>query len=587
MIAFMGTYIKKGRTGYGIKDTGFGLLLFYPFAFPGALPEGIPDPLGDREPRRPRMLFFSLGDTNRLSIRRLQSAGDDLARRRRKTLYLRDDSVFKTDHATFELKNEKWWIQDSRTAQRKAARQNAVVVNGQELSGSRQLNGGEVIAVGCALLRFLSPQMSGSSASDTIWATYEEPIVGGPKWQDTVEKMEVLIGWNWRTITNILITGETGTGKERAARYFRREGAPFVAVNCAAIPENLLEAQLFGHTRGAFTGAVADARGMFVEADGGTLFLDEIAEMSLTSQAKLLRVLQDNEVTAVGSNKTVRVDVCTVAATNQDLEQQVREGNFREDLYHRVKSITLVLPSMSQGPEDIPLLIRHVLMQESAPGTGGSLTLSPYLPISSGAMEWLCTRRWSGNVRQLQGVLKSALLEAGALGAAGKIELAHLEAPAQAGVSDETHKAPAAAHPTQPASGQISYLAPIGKSDPAEYLRQYFHAGDYKKLRNNRVTAFRDDGRDGGTGRRQVDRGGRDPLLKLVLSEGTPEEVARSLLKEYRAAGEGTLRKLAAHLQDIDLATDILAADRRDPPDLDPETLCAVGQALDRALDEK
>lgn len=598
----MATYIKRGYTGYRVQDSGVGLLLFYPFAFPassnparsGDLPLGLPDPLDERDPTTPRMLFFSLEGTDRLALRRLQKDGTDLARKRRKTLYLRDESVFKDAHATLQLKDGRWWILDSRTAQRKMAGQNAVTVNGQQLSKRRELVGGEIIAVGRVLLRFLSANMAGSSAADTIWATYHTPFVGGPRWQSVVQNLNVLRGYEWQSTTNILITGKSGTGKERAARSFKEEGRPFLALNCATIPETLLDGELFGYLKGAFTGAARNTKGKFELAHGGTLLLDEIGEMNLNSQAKLLRVLQEGEITRLGSSQVIKVDVRTVAATNLDLEQQVRRGEFREDLYHRVKAIALELPPLCQGPEDVPLLIRHILLQERFRHDQEEIAQSSYLPLSSHAMEWLCTHSWPGNVRELQDVMKQAMVNFTTDKNKGKIRFAHLgvkeHRPARAEAPAARSPAPRPAAGEQPEEEQPEeenpYLQKMGKNNPSEYLRQYFLAEKYLRLQENKVAAFKEDGQGDDPARAQVRRG-RDQLLKLVQRDESPEEVARRLLKVYRLAGEALLRRLAAQLKDRVVVADILIAKMTKPPKLDTQRLGAIGEALIRAMDSE
>ena len=197
----------------------------------------------------------------------------------------------------------------------------------------------------------------------------------------------------------VLITGESGTGKERVAhavhQISRRSKQAFVVENCAAIPATLLESVLFGHKRGAFTGAVADHPGHFVSAHRGTIFLDEIGEMSLSMQVKLLRTLQEGEVRAVGDNKVRKVDVRVIAATNQDLEKAVKEGRFREDLYFRINVLRLSMPPLRDRGKDIALLARRFLA-EAVVRTGRPFTLSDQ------AIEVLLAARWPGNVRQLQ-----------------------------------------------------------------------------------------------------------------------------------------------------------------------------------------
>ncbi len=202
----------------------------------------------------------------------------------------------------------------------------------------------------------------------------------------------------------VLIQSESGTGKELLARAIhkasRRRDKSFVAMNCSAIPETLLESELFGHMRGAFTGATQTHKGLFQTADGGTLFLDEIGDMSLALQAKLLRVLQEKEVRPVGSNEMIPVDVRVISATHRDLDQAVAKGDFRQDLYYRLNVVTLVLPPLAQRPEDIPLLVRHFSAQVASRSGKEMKTFSPE------AMELLVAAQWPGNVRQLQNVVE-------------------------------------------------------------------------------------------------------------------------------------------------------------------------------------
>ncbi len=210
----------------------------------------------------------------------------------------------------------------------------------------------------------------------------------------------------------ILLTGESGTGKTLLAKTIHfnstRRDAPFVAVNCAAIPQELMESELFGHVRGAFTGAIANKPGIFETADGGTLLLDEISEMSTHLQAKLLRVLEDREIRPVGGTKPVQVDVRIIAATNQDLTQAMARGTFREDLFYRLNVISANLPALRERPEDIPLLVNHFLQKFA----GASGTLAKVL--SPDALACLEGFAWPGNVRELENVIERAVtLEAG------------------------------------------------------------------------------------------------------------------------------------------------------------------------------
>jgi DNA-binding NtrC family response regulator len=207
--------------------------------------------------------------------------------------------------------------------------------------------------------------------------------------------------------STVLVCGESGTGKELVARavheHSPRLGRPFVAVNCGALTETLLEAELFGHTRGSFTGAIADKKGLFEEADGGTIFLDEIGETSSALQVKLLRTLQHGEVRRVGSSKSLLIDVRVIAATNRELEQDVKAGRFREDLYYRLSVITLRVPPLRQRREDIPLLAYHFL-QRTCTETGKHVTLS------EDVLKLFHDYEWSGNVRELENTIEHAVL---------------------------------------------------------------------------------------------------------------------------------------------------------------------------------
>jgi len=208
------------------------------------------------------------------------------------------------------------------------------------------------------------------------------------------------------TDSTILILGESGTGKELVARALhfnsRRQLAPFVPINCSALPENLLESELFGHRRGAFTGAITDKKGLFQEADGGTIFLDEVGSMPPVLQSRLLRVLQEHEVRRVGDNTPVYVNVRVVAAANESLEKKIKEGTFREDLYYRLNVIPIPLPSLRERKDDVPLLVAHFLREKVSPRTN-----RPY-QVTRQAMMLLCEYNWPGNVRELENAIERA-----------------------------------------------------------------------------------------------------------------------------------------------------------------------------------
>jgi DNA-binding NtrC family response regulator len=207
---------------------------------------------------------------------------------------------------------------------------------------------------------------------------------------------------------SILITGESGTGKEILARYVHRKSArvekPFISVNCAAIPENLLESELFGHEKGAFTGAIARRIGKFEEADGGTLLLDEISEMDIRLQAKLLRAIQEREIDRVGGGKPVRVNIRIIATSNRDLAAEARAGTFREDLFYRLNVVNLKIPALRERPTDIVALAAHFV------GKYAKANGVPPRPLSDGARDVLIRHGWRGNVRELENTMHRAVL---------------------------------------------------------------------------------------------------------------------------------------------------------------------------------
>lgn len=210
---------------------------------------------------------------------------------------------------------------------------------------------------------------------------------------------------------NILIQGESGSGKEMVARSIHdsgpRKDKAFIAINCTAIPETLLESELFGHAKGSFTGATGRKKGLIEEANGGTLFLDEIGDMSPTLQAKLLRVLQERKIRPVGDNNFYDVDVRVIAATHKDLKAAIREGNFREDLFYRLSVIPITLPSLRERQEDIPLLAEHFLKKYGATSGNGASRVQGF---SKAAMAKLMRLRWPGNVRELENIVERAVV---------------------------------------------------------------------------------------------------------------------------------------------------------------------------------
>jgi transcriptional regulator with GAF, ATPase, and Fis domain len=208
--------------------------------------------------------------------------------------------------------------------------------------------------------------------------------------------------------STVLITGETGTGKELVARavhsHERRPHTPFVKVNCAAIPDALIESELFGYVRGAFTGAAVSKRGKFALAHGGSIFLDEIATMNIGLQAKLLRVLQEREIEPLGAERSERVDVRVIAATNRDLRQLVRDGRLLEDLFYRLYVVPIVVPPLRERIEDIPILVQYFI-DKHATRNGRSIE-----GVEDGVIEWLQGHRWPGNVRELENTIERAVV---------------------------------------------------------------------------------------------------------------------------------------------------------------------------------
>lgn len=241
-------------------------------------------------------------------------------------------------------------------------------------------------------------QVSGAAAVDEDWAA--EIITRNQGLREILAQAKMVAA----TDARVLINGESGTGKELLARAIHRASPrsqqPFVAINCSAMAENLLESELFGHEKGAFTGATRSHKGLFQSAEGGTLLLDEIGDMPMRLQVKLLRVLQENQVRPVGSTDAIQVDVRVISATHRDLQTMMREGRFREDLFYRLNVVNIVLPTLDDRREDIPLLVSHFL-QEIAKEAGQERKV--YAPE---AVELLVTAEWPGNVRQLYNVVR-------------------------------------------------------------------------------------------------------------------------------------------------------------------------------------
>jgi len=233
---------------------------------------------------------------------------------------------------------------------------------------------------------------------------FENIIAKSPGMQQVIEVIKVVAKSN----ATVLITGETGTGKELVAQAIHsqsyRRGKPFIAVSCAALPESLLESELFGHEKGSFTGAYAQKKGKFEVANGGTLFLDEIGEMSANIQVHLLRVLEEKEFTRVGGNEPIKVDVRVISATNRDVKQAVAKGQFREDLYYRLNVVNIELPPLRERTEDIPLLAQHFLKKFSVENQKEITDFSP------DATEFLLKYEWPGNVRELENAIERAVI---------------------------------------------------------------------------------------------------------------------------------------------------------------------------------
>ena len=235
-----------------------------------------------------------------------------------------------------------------------------------------------------------------------------EPIVGE---SEVIRRVRELIDKVAQSEARVLITGENGTGKELVARWLHcksgRAEAPFVEVNCAAIPSELIESELFGHERGAFTSAIKQRKGKFEQADGGTLFMDEIGDMSLSAQAKVLRALQERKISRVGSDRDIEVDVRVIAATNKNLEQEIRDGNFREDLYHRIGVILIKVPPLRERKGDVAILVNHFLKSICREYS------IPTKAIDAEAVRMLSEKRWSGNIRELRNVVERLVVLSG------------------------------------------------------------------------------------------------------------------------------------------------------------------------------
>ena len=237
---------------------------------------------------------------------------------------------------------------------------------------------------------------------------YGQPMVGE---SPAILHIKEMIDKVAPTDARVLITGANGTGKELVARNLHqksnRSAMPYIEVNCAAIPSELIESELFGHEKGSFTSAIKQHKGKFEQADGGTLFLDEIGDMSLAAQAKVLRVLQEKKLSRVGSDKDITVDVRVVAATNKNLKEEIAKGNFREDLYHRLSVIVISVPALDERKSDIPLLV-DFFIEQICSETG----MVPR-EIDADAMQMLVDKSWTGNIRELRNVVERLLILSG------------------------------------------------------------------------------------------------------------------------------------------------------------------------------
>jgi DNA-binding NtrC family response regulator len=298
------------------------------------------------------------------------------------------------EHARLEKRGAALWISD-------LGSRNGCFVNRRRIQGSSEVRAGDILRLGDMVLRLVSRALDDHPVSS------ESLLVGGPSLADT-RRLISLLG---PTSLRILVRGKSGTGKELAARDLHRHServGPFIALNCAALPESLVETELFGHVKGAFTGALRDKPGLFEAAQGGTLFLDEVTELPAGTQAKLLRVVETGELRRVGSVSSVPTDCRIIAATNHDLEQDIAQGRFRGDLAARLAESEVVLPSLAERIEDLPLLIDHLTER-----AGCRIT------FDADAMEILACYAWPLNVRELDNLVRtlSVLSQGGEVGA--------------------------------------------------------------------------------------------------------------------------------------------------------------------------
>jgi two-component system, NtrC family, response regulator AtoC len=298
---------------------------------------------------------------------------------------------------------------------------------------------------------------------------FNQLIGNSPQMQDVFKMIERVAD----TDSTILILGESGTGKELVAKALhfnsRRQFAPFIPINCSALPENLLESELFGHCKGAFTGAINDKKGLFQEADGGTIFLDEIGSMPPVLQSRLLRVLQEKEVRRVGDNVPVSVNVRVLAATNEPLEKRLKEGTFREDLYYRLNVIPINLPSLRARREDVPVLTMHFLRNKVNARTG------KLFQITRKSLDVLTAHDWPGNVRELENAIERgcALCEDGIIRVADLPPAIHRDASSEGAEelveTPQTDIVPAGVMTVASSAG----YAPGGLNHPVGMLRDF------------------------------------------------------------------------------------------------------------------
>ncbi|MEZ5615749.1 MAG: sigma-54 dependent transcriptional regulator [Rhodocyclaceae bacterium] len=316
-----------------------------------------------------------------------------------------------------------------------------------------------------------------------------------------------------KTEATVLLTGESGTGKEVFARHVHsqspRHGAPFVAINCAAIPENLLEATLFGHEKGSFTGAQAAQAGKFEQAQGGTLLLDEISEMPLALQAKLLRVLQEREVERVGGKKPIPLDIRVLATSNRDMAREVAAGRFREDLYYRLNVFPLQIPALRERPADIVPLARHF----------AALHGNPAARFAAGAEALLAAHAWPGNVRELENAVQRALILAGG----DTVAAEHLQLSIQFAPAPDLPQPPAAEEGIRPDGSPLG-ACPAGKAPGAQAAaRPQAAPSNMRDLERQHILETL-----------AAVNGSRKRAVELL---GISERTLRYKLQQYRTAG--------------------------------------------------